>query len=221
MFNFSPEVLEKEVRVLEQLCKDRGEEMVVLDQEITTLQNEKTKIAAQAYNLNRQIETCKKSIIIARGVPEAISELRSRIQWTTREILRTDILVSTEKKLRSALVELQKQLKEECNHWFMVGYIGYKGSYEMDYDDRYCGERLCLVCGRKEYSRESCRASYVYLVENPERLVLEGVHEKDCGLEKVNVFLTLEKLVECAFLHSDRHVNLIKRLCALNPSLKT
>lgn len=147
--------------------------------QLATLEKEEQKIKEKRTNLeedrrrasNTYRRICEYLLIGAR-LPKAVTDLRKKYFDLLNQSASVDITVREQKEFRENADEALGQLREECNHPFvLVTRDKYAGSQTYDYDDAHSECRECLVCGVSESSSSDEKNIFRTLCQDDVRLI--------------------------------------------------
>ncbi len=102
-------------------------------------------------------EAIKEALVIIKGIPRKVSEVRKRFISNINKLKREDITISEQKSLQTETEELKKELRKNCSHPFVFHREGYSGTQSDDFEDGYPSERYCVVCGLGERAKDFCQ----------------------------------------------------------------
>ena len=98
----------------------------------------------------KESEIKKQVAELKTRLPPETVRLRRRILALQRQTAADDTTNAESRTLSARASSLKERLRAACNHLFLAGYSGYRGSYSHDYDDGYRGSRVCMICGADE-----------------------------------------------------------------------
>ena len=186
-----------------------------LTKKIREITTKKTDFETSSENLQRRIELLREYIVIANGIPPLSTTLRKTIINMKRRLAHEDMLISERESLKEQISENTTRLQHICGHPFVIGYIGYGGSYSREFDDAYKGHRLCLVCGLPENGQSRSGDDFKILSEHESCLIQVSSESRDekMRFHQFDIWQPLEPMVREIFLNRKIH-DFFKRICA-------
>lgn len=136
-----------------------------------------------------------KALILVRGVPLKIPQMRNRLLRRMERAGREDITISESKNLRTEIETLKLELQKACPHPFVYREQGYEGSPSQDRDNRRPEYRYCIVCGLNERGKSSGQYDYIgtcfeKLADADNRIVRDEPWTPE-GRKRVNIWIPL------------------------------
>lgn len=155
---------------------------------------------------HKEWELCRleEVFVVEIGLLKDVAQLREEVVALREKSERKDITVGKKERILDKGHKLYKRLQSICPYNFVLSYDGYKGSYSMDFDDARHGQRICVICGFYEISKECATDKYEVLKKEAGRLVKRDLRNmnKDGfkAIGKVKNFETFHfEPVDCIF----------------------
>ncbi|MDE1970634.1 MAG: hypothetical protein KGI50_03595 [Patescibacteria group bacterium] len=144
-----------------------------IHRKVSVLHAKEKEIDERIEVLVRQANETKRMLVLYREFPFKLVTLRGEILALRRREESQDETVKSLKEVSTKRRELEAHLQRMCAHRLVIGYSGYSGSHEMDYDDAYSGNRTCVVCGLEEkekHTRDQNQTPYYEVLASPSQL---------------------------------------------------
>lgn len=215
MLDLDQKRLEQEIEESLAVIRDNKTKSDHLTTKIQNLATKKSALEIRNGILQRKVGWLRDCIVIANGIPPLHVKLHETIIGLKKELSRDDILVSRQKELAIQIAEHISRLQHNCDHPFVIGYVGYEGSYATDCSDAYCGYRRCLVCELSECSQSTRSENFKILLENEFRIIQtsSGSRNERMEFHKFNIWQPLEPIVKEVFLERKIH-EFFNRICS-------
>lgn len=183
------EVAYEEVEMLERRVNE-------VNQKIRVLKDTKIDLERDLSEARRGLVCLKELRLIIEGLPAPVRKLRRTIVAKMKQCARGDITIDRRAILSREIADTKKSLEGICRHPLVFSYDGYRGSYDMDFDNSRLGQRVCAVCCFSDSSKRCDEDDYPTLYESPIRLVKRDLRENRISVWPKFVFLPIPEILE-------------------------
>lgn len=200
--------LNKAMEKINAAVKEKGKKLRACNVKMAALAKEAEALAEQIRNKEFRLKLLREHVVLVNGVSQEVLSIRNMLIKLRAQLPRKDITIACKEQLESSIKKLEKDLVASCKHQFLVGYSGYRGSYENDYSDSYHGRRMCVICGYSEYSTKIEEDNSVFgrrieyfpsLNESSDRLIErddEFSRDGSYGKKGFDIWRPLDELME-------------------------
>jgi len=94
-----------------------------------------------------KVDVLWRKMLFSAPLQKIITDIRDRIMRLQEQEGSEEVTIKEHKRVKEEKNILAQQLQSVCAHPILIGFRGYEGSRSYDYDDQYCGRRMCVVCG--------------------------------------------------------------------------
>ena len=202
--------LERRYRECDVQRKHLLRQIVAKDKAMNRRQAEKEGLQKRLRQAENEMQSLYEAHHIQTTIDPLLVELQERITQLRTDAEKETITKAEDKRFRAEIEGLGKELKNSCKHPLVFSYDGHEGSYSYDYEDQYCGVRLCAICGTREQSVSSKRDEYVVLT-NEGRLIKRDLRS-NCSARHLDWRASWEPLalVKQLFLDAVGKMNISK-----------
>lgn len=163
--------------------------------DIAKVHKRKTELLKENEQEEKKIKAAEKALILVRGIPAKVSQMRNQLLRKMERVGRKDITVAESESLGTEIEGLKVELQKTCAHPFVYREQGYEGSPSQERDNRRPEYRYCVVCGLDESGK--CHGQYDYvgisfekLVNSDDRVVEDEPWTPE-GRKRVSIWLPL------------------------------
>ena len=140
-------------------------------------------------------KAAEKALLLVKGVPSKVSQLRNRLLRMLERSKREDITIAKSKSLTAGIAALKTELQKLCSHPFVYREQGYESSPSQERDNRRPEYRYCIVCGLNENGKSSGQYDYIGTrfdsLANADNRIVEDEPWTPEGRKRVNIWLPL------------------------------
>ena len=168
-------------------------EIGLIETEESGLQDRKSKLGKRLREEEFSAITVQEKLLVLEPLSQKLARARKLFLSVADKAHSKDVTIRRQEVLEKRAKKLLLNLQRLCGHRLILEYDGHEGSYSHDYDDKYPGSHVCVVCGFSERSQSCKEQLYAVLAPNEMRLVKRDLRKG--GRTTRSVFFNEPELV--------------------------